>query len=156
VKRTTITLLIGLALGIAFPVRVGVPSHAAGVGRYAAFAGKYALHDGRIIIRPSGWGLFSYGDTLVTCPNGIGSCRLLGYIGNAGRPGPHATFQLTTIQGDAAYGYVLTDSQYAFVGLTVRVLRRSGLPSILLTLPDSTWAGCRLPLPSDYQSQCGA
>jgi hypothetical protein len=35
-------------------------------------------------------------------------------------------------------------------------VRRSGLPSVLLTLPDMTWSGCRLPLPPSYQQQCGA
>jgi hypothetical protein len=119
------------------------------------FAGNYWLHDGRITIRPSGWGLVSYG-SLDTCPREVGSCRLGGYAGTAGKPGPYATFQLTTVQGNTAYGYVLTDSQPAFLGLTVRVVRRSGLPSVLVALPDTTWPGCQLSLPPNYHQQRGA
>jgi hypothetical protein len=156
VGRTIIVLLIRLAVGVALPIRVTIPGHAAAAGRYAAFAGTYFLHDARIIILPNGWGLFSYGDTQVTCPKCIGSCRLFGYIGTAGKPGPHASFQLDAIQGNAAYGYVLTDSQYAFVGLAMRIVRQSTLPSILLSLPDSTWPGCRNVDPATYKQQCGA
>jgi hypothetical protein len=154
-RRTIIALVIGSAVGALFPIRFTISGNAAAVGRYGAFAGDYWLHDGGITIRPSGWGLFSYG-YLHTCPHGIGSCRFAGYAGTAGKPGPYATFQLTAVQGSTAYGYVLTDSQPAFVGLTVRVVRRSGLPSVSVTLPDMTWPGCRLPLPSNYQQQCGA
>jgi hypothetical protein len=148
-------LVIGFVLGVVMSSWPFPGSHAASAGPYAAFAGKYALHDGGITIRPSGWGLVSY-SYFFTCPKGIGSCRFAGYAGTGGKPGPYATFQLTTAQGNTAYGYVLTDSQPAFLGLAVRVVRRYGLPSVFVTLPDGTWAGCRTPLPSNYRSQCGA
>jgi hypothetical protein len=149
-------LVIGIGLGVVMSSWFVLPGHAAPAGRYAAFAGNYWLHDGHITIRPSGWGLFSYGYPY-DCPHGVGSCRWPGfYTGTGGKPGPYATFQLTTVQGNAAYGYVLTDTQPAFLGLTVRVVRRTGLPSVSVTLPDMTWPGCRLPLPLNYQQQCGA
>lgn len=156
-KPLALMLMVGITIGTLQPLRFSTSGHAATSGRYTAFAGHYFLHDGRIVIRPSGWGLFSYGDIDVTCPKGIGSCTLPGYVGNAGKPGPHATFQLTSVEGNVAYGYVLTDSQYAFIGLTMRVVRQPRLPSILLTLPDFTWPGCRLPMPSNYNhAACGA
>jgi len=74
VKRIVIVLLIGLVLGVVLSTRLTFPSHAATAGRYAAFAGNHWLHDGRITIRPSGWGLFSY-SYLYTCPHGVGTCR---------------------------------------------------------------------------------
>lgn len=154
-SRAIASIFIGLVLGATIAIRLALPGHAATSGRYAAFAGDYWLHDGRITIRPSGWGLFSYSYSY-SCPHGVGSCRFAGYVGTAGKPGPYATFQLTSIQGNTAYGYVQTDSQPAFLALTMRVVHSSGLPNILLTLPDSAWKGCRLPLPSNYQSQCGA
>jgi hypothetical protein len=155
VRRIIICLVIGLTVGALIPIRLTISGHAATAGRYSAFAGNYWLHDGALMIRPGGWGMFSYG-YLRSCPHGIGTCQFAGYAGTAGKPGPYATFQLTTVQGDTAYGYVLTDSQPAFLGLTVRLVRRSGLPNVSLTLPEMTWPDCRLPLPPNYQQQCGA
>jgi hypothetical protein len=151
--RVERTLVITLALAVAFLVGRESVGHEAAAQRAPAFA-RFAFsgyhHDGLLVIDANGHGIEQYRPYINCTATILTACDKI--LGNKIFTGGFVRFTLKRIVGNKAYGTIEDSSLSWEVGATVTAVLKSNDTMTIYT-PGTSYANCGPRAPAGY---CGA